>query len=174
MVDAFAVWLTGLPASGKSTIARELARSLSARSLALEVLESDVARTSLTPEARYDERERELFYRALAFTASRLVAHGVAVIIDATANRRAYRDQGRAWIPRFLEVWIDTPLEVCAARDPKGLYRRSTVGEIGSLPGVGASYESPLKPDLVIDGEHTAAAIAAEQITSTLEARGWL
>jgi len=110
MKEAFAVWLTGLPASGKSTIARELTAALVKTGVTPETLESDVLRRVLTPDATYSPSERDLFYRALALYGSRLVAHGVSVIFDATANRRHYRDFARELISRFLEVAIVTGL----------------------------------------------------------------
>ncbi|MGC3976476.1 MAG: adenylyl-sulfate kinase [Nitrospira sp.] len=87
----FALWLTGLPASGKSSIVARLLPKLASLDMAAEVLESDAVRRVLTPEPSYSKEERDLFYRALGFMRARLLAHGVNVIIDATASRRAYR-----------------------------------------------------------------------------------
>jgi adenylylsulfate kinase len=149
--QSFAVWLTGLPASGKSTIARELRPRLEALGLTVEVLESDAVRRILTPAATYSPDERDLFYRALAFIGERLVAYGVTVLFDATANRRAYRDVARSMIPRFAEVAVECPLAVCMQRDRKGTYRKGERGETGSVPGLQEPYESPLVPELKID-----------------------
>lgn len=162
---SFAVWLTGLSGSGKSAIATELVRLLPRASR----LESDVLRTQLTPQADYGEADRDFFYGALAEIARLLYERGRAVVIDATANRRAYRDAARRAIPRFAEVYVDTPLEVCAARDPKGLYRSAT-----SLPGVQAPYEPPLAPELTVHGDRGAPADAAREILAWLEERGWV
>jgi len=106
---AFGIWITGLPASGKSTIVFALRPQLEALGLTVDVLESDAVRRLLTPQATYSEEERDLFYRALAFTGQRLVAHGVTVLFDATASRQAYRDLARAMIPRFIEVAVECP-----------------------------------------------------------------
>ncbi|MEK7800133.1 MAG: adenylyl-sulfate kinase, partial [Nitrospirota bacterium] len=92
---AFAIWLTGLPASGKSTIAAALKPKLEEIG-SVEVLESDVVRRILTPHPTYSVAERDLFYRSLAFIGARLVAHGVTVLFDATGNKRAYRDFARS------------------------------------------------------------------------------
>jgi len=143
MTDPFAVWITGLPASGKSTLAAALHAELARRGVDAEVLESDGLRRVLTPRPRYDEEERDAFYGAMLHIGGLLLRHGVPVIFDATANLRRYRDRARALIPRFFEVYVDTPLEVCRARDPKGLYRKAP----GSLPGLQAPYEPPLHPD---------------------------
>ena len=148
---SFAVWLTGLPASGKSTIAHELRPRLEALGLTVEVLESDAVRRILTPAATYSREERDLFYRALAFIGERLVAYGVTVLFDATASRRAYRDVARSMIPRFAEVAVECPLAVCMQRDRKGTYRKGERGETRSVPGLQEPYESPLVPELRID-----------------------
>lgn len=171
---SFAVWLTGLPGCGKSAIARELLGQLHARGLEPAVLESDVLRTQLTPHARYDARERDFFYAALAHLGAHVVAQGRPAILDATANRRAYRDAARSSIARFAEVFVDTPLEVCAARDPKGLYRAAREGRSETLPGAQAAYEPPLAPELVVRGDRGTPADSAGAVVAWLEARGWL
>ena len=166
---SFAVWLTGLPASGKSAIAREVVGLLHARGIEVSVLESDVMRTQLTPRARYDDAERDFFYAALGDIAVALLARGRVVVIDATANLRRYRAAARERIARFCEVYVDTPLEVCRARDPKGLYRAG-----GNLPGANAPYEPPATPELVAHGDRGTPAEAARRIVDALAARGWL
>jgi adenylylsulfate kinase-like enzyme len=171
---SFAVWLTGLSGCGKSAIARELVEQLYARRLEPAVLESDVLRTQLTPHARYDASERDFFYAALAQLGAHVVAQGRPVVFDATANLRAYRDVARARIARFAEVFVDTPLEVCAARDVKGLYRAAREGKSATLPGVQAAYEPPRAPELVVQGDRGTPAGAAAAIAGWLTARGWL
>ena len=172
--EGFAVWLTGLPASGKSTIAGNLQRELSARGVNVAVLESDALRRVLTPNPRYDEAERESFYGAMAYMGRLLTAHGVSVVFDATANRRAYRDRARREIRRFLEVHVDCPLSVCEARDLKGIYRRAKEGKAQHVPGVQAEYAPPLRPDLVIRGDFEEPAEAARRIVAALVERGYL
>ena len=148
---AFAVWLTGLPASGKSTIARELTARLETLGCTIEVLESDAVRQILTPHPTYAEAERDLFYRALAFTGAKLVSHGITVIFDATANRRAYRDFARSLIPTFIEVAVECPLELAMRRDYKGTYRRGQRGKSSTVPGLQDPYEAPVNPEVAID-----------------------
>jgi len=171
---AFAVWLTGLPASGKSTVARALAAELAGMGIRAAVLESDAIRREITPNAAYGEAERDAFYATVAYLARTLVLHGVPVIVDATANRRVYRDRAREAIPRFLEVHVRCPLAVCRARDPKGIYRRGTEGTAQYVPGVSAPYEPPLMPEVVVDGERDDPAVAARHIVSALEKKGIL
>jgi len=170
-MSAFAVWLTGLSGSGKSAVARALANELHERGVEVAVLESDVLRTQITPFARYDEAERDFFYASLLGLGKDLLDRGRCVLFDATANRRRYRDAARSEIARFAEVYLDTPLEVCAARDPKGLYRN---GKTTTLPGVQAPYEPPLAPDLVLRGDRGTPQEGARQVLALLERRGWL
>lgn len=174
VVPAFAVWLTGLPASGKSAIARALLARLQARAMPCAVLESDLLRKLVTPQPRYDDAERDLFYAAMTCLGDFLVRRGVPVVFDATGNRRAYRAAARAAIARFAEVFVDCPIEVCQARDPKGLYRRAKEGLSSNLPGAQASYEPPLQPELVVHADRVTPSEAAAAIVDLLERRGWL
>jgi adenylylsulfate kinase-like enzyme len=166
---SFAVWLTGLSGCGKSAIARELVGLLHERGRDVSVLESDVMRTQLTPFARYDEGDRDFFYGALADIGVALVVKGRPVVFDATANRQRYRDSARQRIARFCEVHVDTPLEICRARDTKGLYRQGA-----ALPGMQAPYEAPRAPEVVVHGDRGTPAEAAELIVEHLSNRGWL
>jgi len=168
---SFAVWLTGLSGSGKSAIARELLAQLHARGVDAAVLESDVLRTQLTPFPGYDEQDRDFFYTMLSRLGELLVENGRPVLIDATANLRKYRDAPRKRIARFAEVYVDTPIEVCRARDTKGLYK---AGKTAHLPGVGAPYEPPLSPELTVPGDRGTPAAAAAAIVAFLAERGWI
>jgi adenylylsulfate kinase len=151
--EAFAVWITGLPASGKSTIAAALAAQLASRGVDVAVLESDVLREVFAAD-QYDASGRDTFYRQMTFVGRLLVKHGVSVIFDATANRRGYRDRARREISRFLEVYVDTPLEICMARDPKRIYRSAQAGQAATVPGLQEPYEPPQSPDLVVRGDN--------------------
>lgn len=172
--QAFAVWLTGLPASGKSSITAVMARELSAAGVRVEVLESDALRRQLTPEPTYDAAERDLFYRAVAYFASRFVAHGVPVIVDATGHRRVYRDFARSLIPQFIEVAVLCPLAVCAQRDRKGTYRGGASGEHTAVPGLQVPYEPPERPEVRVDSEHDSPDLCAGTILEALRTRGWV
>ena len=161
---SFAIWITGLPASGKSTIVSALKPQLEELGLTVEVLESDEVRRIITPTPTYSEAERDLFYRALVFTGEKLLAHGVTVVFDATASRRVYRDFARSMIPRFIEVSVECPLATCMARDKKGTYLKGQLGDSLTVPGLQEPYEAPLQPDLTIDTTKVPAKEAAEMI----------
>ena len=165
---SFAVWITGLPASGKSTITSVLRPKIEKMGLPVEVLESDSVRRMLTPTPTYSPEERDLFYRALAVMGSRLVAHGVVVVFDATATRRAYRDFARSLIDRFVEVAVECPLGICMARDRKGTYAKGMAGHSMTVPGLQDPYEAPISPDLRIDSIRTPASEAADSIIAML------
>ncbi len=172
--EGFAVWITGLPASGKSTLAAALAAALAESGIDAAVLESDALRKVFTPRPRYDEEEREVFYASLAHVGRLLTAHGVPVIFDATANRRAFRDRARRVIPKFLEVHVACPLAVCVARDPKGIYARSGRGEAANVPGIQADYEAPLHPEVEVRGDVEAPGEAARRVVAALREKGYV
>jgi adenylylsulfate kinase len=170
----WAVWITGLPSSGKSTIAKALKRGLEERDFDVQILESDELRRILTPSPSYTEEERDTFYGALVYIGELLINNGVNVIFDATANKRRYRDEARRRIKRFLEVYVKCPLEVCIARDVKGIYRQALKGEASTVPGLQSSYEEPLKPDVTTDSTRESPEKAAHRIIGALRERGFL
>ena len=174
MVPAFAVWITGLPASGKSTVTRALVHELSTRGVDAAVLESDALRQVVTPLATYSEEERETFYRVMTYIGALLVKHGVPVIFDATANRRAHRAAARSTIDRFVEVFVDCPLDTCVARDPKGIYRKARTGEAATIPGLQATYEAPEHADAIVLGDREPPETAARAIMRMLEKKGYV
>jgi adenylylsulfate kinase len=151
------VWMTGRPASGKSTLARRLASELRARQIACCLLDGDEVRHALVPAPGYDEAGRDAFYASLAGLAALLAGQGLVVVVAATAHRRAFRERARAAFPRFCEVYVDVPAAECAARDPKGLYRAGAAG----LPGTASTpYEPPLAPEVVATGGEDDVALA--------------
>lgn len=172
--EAFALWITGLPASGKSTLTKALTTQLAARGIDTAVLESDELRKVLTPEPNYDENERNRFYGQMNYIGALLVRHGVPVVFDATANRRAWREEARRNIARFLEVYVKSPVEVCVARDPKGIYRRARERGASAVPGVQAEYEAPEHPDITVEGDRETPEAAAARVIAKLVERGWL
>lgn len=167
---SWAVWLTGPPASGKSTVARALSEALRRRNVPVVILESDALRAILTQDATYEPAERDRFYAEVADLAGLLVRQGVPVIVDATAPRRAHRDRLRAAVRDFLEVLVATPREICERRDPKGLYARARGGDAPHLPGATEAYEAPEKADVVVSGTAPPEQ-SAQAILRSLEAR---
>src|SRR3569833_2723348 len=170
----FAIWVTGLPASGKSTLVAALGRALKNYGVDVVVLESDTLRKILTPDARYDEQERTRFYHQMTGIGALLVDQGVSVVFDATANRRAYRAEARAKLARFLEVYVDSPLAVCLARDPKGIYRRGREQEAATVPGIQAAWEPPESAEVIVHGDREMPEAAAQRLIATLLEKNYL
>lgn len=164
----FAVWFTGLPASGKTTLARDLQHLLFKRGVQVIILDSDELRQMLISQSTYSPEERDWFYGVVARLAAWLTANGINVLIAATANRRAYRQAARLQIDRFAEVFVVCSFETCRQRDPKGLYAAAQTGRTDQLPGEGAIYEPPLQPDVIIDTDTLQPAEAAEAVLAQL------
>ena len=142
------MWLTGLSAAGKSTLAREVAAELTLLGVRNEVLDADDLRKHLNRDLGFSKADRDENIRRIAFVASLLTRHGVVVLVAAISPFRAARDEARQRIGAFVEVHIDAPLEVCEQRDPTGLYRRLRAGEVQHIAGVDDPYEPPLAPEL--------------------------
>jgi adenylylsulfate kinase len=153
------VWFTGLPASGKSTLALALAAPLRQRGRATLLLDGDELRDLLVPAPGYDEAGREAFYTTLGRLACLAAHQGLIAIVAATAHRRTWRDRAREAAPRFIEVHVATAVDECRRRDPKGLYARQDAAV--ALPGAGLPYEPPRAPEIVASSGRDPAAIAA-------------
>jgi adenylylsulfate kinase len=170
----FAIWLTGLPSSGKTTLAHALSRLLAERGIAVQILDSDGLRRRPTPNPTYSAEERDWFYGIITFLAELFTTNGVSVLIAATASRQVYRQAARERIVRFAEVYVECPPEVCRARDSKGLWERPDGGETTNLPGAGALYEAPDAPEARVDTARYSAEAEARHILRRLDARGFL
>lgn len=155
------VFVTGLPAAGKSTLARAVVARLRGRGRPAALLDGDAVRAALSPRPGYDAAGRAAFYGTLGNLALLLAGQGLVAVVAATAHRRAFRDRVRAAGGRFVEVFVDTPAEVCATRDPKGLWARARAGGAPELPGAGPAYEPPRAPEVVARGGEDVAAVDA-------------
>lgn len=175
--SGWCVWVTGLSGSGKSTIAQKLWKKLESLRVHVQVVSSDMLRRVMTPKPLYTERERDIVYATLVFVARLLTQNGVNVIIDATGNRRRYRDYARKEIPKFMEAYIRCPLEVCIKREtkrkeyayaPKGVYKKAFTGRSVTVPGIGVPYEEPENPEVIVDSDKLDAEQCAHKILKTL------
>ena len=173
-MDGFVVWLTGLPASGKTTTAKMLAERLRKIGLIVVVLDSDELRSVLTPKPRYSEEERRWFYSVIAWLANHLSKSGVNVIIAATGNRRAYRDVLRKQVGKFAEVYLKCPIKTCIERDVKGIYKLALEGRAKTVPGIQVPYEEPKNPELVIRTDKTRPNKVVEKVIVMFRKLGWL
>lgn len=171
------MWLTGLSGAGKSTVARTVA-SLVGPACEVETLDGDEIRRTISSDLGFSHADRDAQGRRVGFIAELLARHQVLTLVPVIAPyaetrdavRKHHEDRGTA----FLEVYVSTPVEECARRDPKGLYARASAGEIKGLTGVDDAYDIPQQPDLRLDTTDVDATTAASRIIELLHARGFL
>jgi len=174
MERGFVVWLTGLPASGKTTIARELERELRDRGLRVEVMDGDEVRQGLSRDLGFSKEDREKHAMRVAYVSKLLARNGVAVIVALISPYRSFREAIRRDIKDFIEVYVKCPVEECARRDPKGLYARALAGEIPDFTGVNDPYEEPENPELVLDTLAESTRESVDKLLSWLSKKGYL
>jgi adenylylsulfate kinase len=170
-MSGMAVWITGLPGSGKSVIADEIKKNHPR----FVVLRMDEMRKMITPQPTYSDAERDIVYRAIVYLAKRLTELGQDVIIDATGNLRKWRELARQLIPKYREVYLRCPIEICMERErkrretraaPKDIYQKGAEG--WPVPGLNAPYEEPLNPEIVADTDKESVEAITERIAKEL------
>jgi adenylylsulfate kinase len=171
-----AIWLTGLSGSGKSTLAKQLEAALFARGCGAYVLDGDNVRHGLNRDLGFSPADRTENIRRIGEVAKLFADFGAIAITAFISPYREDRDMVRSLMRQddFIEVHVDCALEVCEARDPKGLYRKARAGEIPEFTGISAPYEAPLSPELVIRTDVASPEQCVEQLLQYLEARGYL
>jgi sulfate adenylyltransferase len=147
------IWFTGLSASGKSSTAETLERLVVEQGRRVTMLDGDVVRTHLSKGLGFSREDRDMNIRRIGFVASEIVRHGGLVICAAISPYRAIRDEVRCMVEegRFVEVYVDTPIEVCEQRDPKGLYAKARQGLLTGFTGIDDPYEPPLQAEITLD-----------------------
>ena len=166
------VWTTGLSGSGKTTIARELADQLKARGVNVEILDGDVVRTNLSKGLGFSKEDRDINIRRIGFVANLLSRNGVIAITAAISPYRAIRDEVRELTDRFVEVYVEAPLEVCESRDVKGMYAKARAGEIKGFTGIDDPYEEPLNAEVVCHTANESVEQSVAKILTFLESKG--
>jgi adenylylsulfate kinase len=146
----FTVWLTGLPCSGKSTIASKLAHCLRERRRKVEVLDGDIVRQNLSKGLGFSRADRDTNVLRIGFVAQLLSRNGVAVVVAAVSPYESARQKVRKEIERFVEVFVDCPLDECERRDVKGMYKQARAGVLGAFTGVDDPYEPPSNPEVTL------------------------
>jgi sulfate adenylyltransferase len=174
--QGFCLWFTGLSASGKSTTADILTIMLLEHGRQVTVLDGDVIRTHLSKGLGFSKEDRETNIRRIGFVAAEVVRHGGGVICAAISPYRATRNECRAMIggDRFCEIFVDTPLEICEERDPKGMYTLAREGQIKGFTGIDDPYEPPANPEITLDTVNHSAEENAERIVAYLIERGFI
>jgi adenylylsulfate kinase len=162
------IWFTGLSGSGKSTIAHVVEEALVDAGIPVEMLDGDIVRENLSKGLGFSKQDRDINIRRIAFVAHLLQRNGVFVITAAISPYRAIRDEGRAMIKDFVEVFADAPLDVCEQRDVKGLYAKARAGEIKEFTGIDDPYEPPLNPEVVCRTDRESVEESARKVLDKL------
>ncbi|HEY8186595.1 MAG TPA: bifunctional sulfate adenylyltransferase/adenylylsulfate kinase [Pyrinomonadaceae bacterium] len=174
--QGFCLWFTGLSGAGKTTTANILTVKLLEHGRQVTLLDGDVVRTNLSQGLGFSKEDRDLNIRRIGFVASEVVRHGGTIICAAVSPYRTTRNECRSMVGsnNFIEIFVDTPLEVCEARDTKGIYRLARAGKIKNFTGVDDPYEPPVNPEIVIDGANRSAEENADRIIAYLIERKFL
>jgi adenylylsulfate kinase len=171
----FTLWFTGLSGAGKTTISEIAEKELRQRFGRVEVLDGDIVRTNLSKGLGFSREDRDTNILRIGFVANLLTRNGVGVIVSAISPFKEARDQVRRSIGEdFLEVYVDAPIEVCAERDVKGLYKKAFAGEIPQFTGVSDPYEPPAAPELHIKTDEETPEESARRVIARLEELGYL
>jgi sulfate adenylyltransferase len=170
------IWFTGLSGSGKSTTAEILTSLLLERGRQVTLLDGDVVRTHLSKGLGFSPEDRDTNILRIGFVAGEIARHGGTVICAAISPYRATRNEARKMVgeERFIEVFVDTPIDVCEQRDVKGLYARARRGQITGFTGVDDPYEAPVNPEITLDTVGFSAEDNAHKIIEHLEERGFI
>lgn len=174
MERGFTLWLTGLSGSGKTTLAHVIERALRERGCRTEILDGDVVRTHLSRGLGFSREDRDTHILRIGFVCQVLSRNGVVAIASVISPYQQTRDQVRAQIGDFVEVFVDTPLEECQRRDVKGLYRRALAGELTAFTGVSDPYEPPLTAEITVHTTGQTPEQSAATVLRWLESRGYL
>jgi len=174
LYTGFVIWITGLPASGKTTIGKILKEKLINIGFKVEHLDGDEVRRWLSPEAGFSREDRLRHLRRVAYVSHLLARNGVVVIDTFVSPYRESRDLARSLIKRFVEVYIDCPLEEVIKRDPKGLYEKALRGEIDNMTGIQDPYEEPINPEVKINCISDSPEEAANKIIIKLKELGYI
>ena len=172
MHKGFTLWFTGLSGAGKSTISEIIYKRLKDAGEKVELLDGDVVRTHLSKGLGFSKEDRDTNIRRIGFVCELLSRNGVIAIVAAISPYRDVRDELRSRIENFVEVHVDCPIEVLAARDVKGLYKKALAGEIPGFTGVSDPYEAPIAPDIQVDSSRETPEESAARVWAKLEELG--
>lgn len=170
----FTCWLTGLSGAGKSTVATELASALDKLSISCEYLDGDIIRTNLSKGLGFSREDRDTNVLRVGFVCSLLNKHGINAVVAIISPYQEAREKLRFYLPNFIEVYVDTPLEVCIERDPKGLYKKALSNEIPEFTGISSPYEIPENPDLTLRTHEETIEQCVNRVLEYLYSRGFI
>jgi adenylylsulfate kinase len=170
----FTVWFTGLSGAGKTTVSKLVEEELRRRGCKVEVLDGDVVRTNLSKGLGFSKEDRDINIRRIGFVCHILSRNGVAALAAAISPYSEIRDENRALIGEFVEVFCKCPLDVLVKRDIKGLYQKALSGEIKNFTGVSDPYEEPTMPEVVCSTDVETPEESAAKVIAKLEELGYL
>jgi len=170
----FTAWFTGLPCSGKTTVADRVAELLREKGRLVERLDGDIVRKGLTSDLGFSKEDRNENIKRVTFVAKLLTRNGVAVLATFVSPYKARRLKTREEIGDFVEIYTRCPLEACMERDVKGMYKKAIAGEIKEFTGIDDPYEEPEDPELVIDTDKETVEESAEKVIAKLQELGYL
>jgi adenylyl-sulfate kinase len=168
----FCLWFTGLSGSGKSTVAAAVVDELRRRGHRVELLDGDEVRENLSAGLGFSKADRDANIRRIGWVAALLARNGIVAVTAAISPYRSVRDEVRSKIDSFVEVYVDTPIEVCEQRDVKGLYAKARAGEIPEFTGVSDPYEPPVAPEVRVVTHDRDPRASAAQVVDYLERAG--
>ena len=172
-MNAPVIWLTGIPGSGKTTLALEIKKHYEKNGLPVDILDGDEIRKTLSKDLGFSPEERKEHNRRVICVAQILAKNGVTTIVPLISPYRETRANARKEIPTFFEVWVKASVDECIKRDPKGLYKKALEGEIKNLTGLQAPYEEPENPELIIDTEKLSVEESVRAIISKIKDLGY-
>ena len=152
--QGFVIWLTGLPGSGKTTIAQKLLKELKQRNLKVELFDGDEVRRNLSKGLGFSKEDRDTHNKRIIYVCELLTRNSVNTIVSLISPYRSTRAYARQNLPKFVETYLKCSIEECIRRDPKGLYKKALAGEITNMTGIQAPYEEPQNPELTLDTEN--------------------
>lgn len=174
LMKGVTVWLTGLPSSGKSTLARMMERLFRKWNLKVELLDGDVVRTHLSKGLGFSREDRETNIKRIGFVCSLLSRNGVIALASVVSPYKEVREYNRRLIGNYVEVYVNTPVEECERRDVKGLYKKARAGEIKNFTGIDDPYEAPVNPEVVCETSFETPEQSVDKIIGRLEQLGYL
>ena len=170
----FTAWFTGLPCSGKTTIADGVAEVLRGRSLKVERLDGDIVRKGLTSDLGFSKEDRDENIKRVTYVAKLLTRNGVAVLATFVSPYRERRAKTREEIGDFVEIYTRCPVEICIERDEKGMYKKAIAGEIKNFTGIDDPYEEPEDPELILDTDKMGVEECVQKVLDKLEELGYV
>lgn len=172
MHKGFTLWFTGMSGAGKSTISEQVYARLKAAGARVELLDGDVVRTNLSKGLGFSKEDRDTNIRRIGFVCELLTRNGIIAIVAAISPYREVREEVRARIGNFVEVYVHCPIEVLAERDVKGLYKMAIAGQISGFTGISDPYEPPSDPELTVDSSQETVEDSVEKVWSRLKDMG--